>query len=224
MTKKQKRGQSWFSDFKRNVQQGKLSSAVQNLTTMKPQNRIDAEMAVQKGAVALKNDAVKDALTYFDQAITHDPRYALAYNQRGVCYFQLREFDNAQADFEYAVELAPDVALFHTDLSTVFLATKQYDEAIYSCSHALNLAPELSQARRNRVLAYFETGDLDNTMRDIKRLLAKYPNDAQLTQTLGLCQVLRGEYLESIDMLSRTLKFAGDSSLALSYRALAYIQ
>ncbi len=48
------------------------------------------------------------AKKYFSDAITSDPQYAEAYLARGICYEDLKDFDNAIADYKMAVQYKPN--------------------------------------------------------------------------------------------------------------------
>jgi tetratricopeptide (TPR) repeat protein len=48
------------------------------------------------------------AITYFNQAVGLDDRYAEAFMNRGYCYEMLKDFGNAKADYEMVLKLIPN--------------------------------------------------------------------------------------------------------------------
>ena len=51
------------------------------------------------------------ALADFDQAIKLMPNYAIAFNNRGTAYNDLRQVDRDIEDFKQAIKLSPNYAL-----------------------------------------------------------------------------------------------------------------
>ena len=60
--------------------------------------------------VPKKEDLVREAIAYFDQAIKVSPEFAPAYNNRGRAYHLKKELDRAIADFGKAIEFDPGYA------------------------------------------------------------------------------------------------------------------
>ena len=60
--------------------------------------------------VPKKEDLVREAIAYFDQAIKVSPQFAPAYNNRGRAYHLQRELNRAIADFDKAIEFDPGYA------------------------------------------------------------------------------------------------------------------
>lgn len=88
---------------------GRVKQAVDaynKLLQMDPQNK---EAMYNLGAIeyAKGKDAEK-AKSYFSQAIAVDGQYSEAYFARGVCYEELKDYDNAIADYKMAVQYKPN--------------------------------------------------------------------------------------------------------------------
>ena len=86
-----------------------------------------------------------EAIAEYDAAIRLNPQYAPAYNNRGIVYDDLGEFERAIADFDEAIRLAPKGALVYNNRGGVYFKLGQYQRAIQDYNEAikwLNLAAE----------------------------------------------------------------------------------
>ena len=63
-------------------------------------------------------------------AISLDPDYALAYNERGIAYFELGKFEQALLDRNRAIELSPNEPAAYYNKAVTCEHLKRYDEAI----------------------------------------------------------------------------------------------
>ena len=65
---------------------------------------------------AEKQQAYRDAISYYDQAIELDPEESAAYNNRGECWLHLKDWDKAREDLTIAQDMGSDiVTAFHND-------------------------------------------------------------------------------------------------------------
>jgi tetratricopeptide (TPR) repeat protein len=55
----------------------------------------------------LNAERYTEAIQYLDEAIRLDPRYAVAYSNRGVAYYSLGQYENAIKDYDEAIRLDP---------------------------------------------------------------------------------------------------------------------
>jgi len=96
-----------------------------------------ASDAYDEGARLLREGQHKDAIPAFDKAVRLNPRYAEAYNARGVTYNEMAQYERAVKDYDAALSLNPKYAEAYfnrgnayNDLGQAEKALKDYDEAI----------------------------------------------------------------------------------------------
>lgn len=82
-----------------------------------------------RGNAELQAGMIEDAIADFDRVIKIQPNYAHAYHQRGVIYFNQKDWVNAQEQFEKAIRLLPTNIKSYLGLAEVFAATGQIEEA-----------------------------------------------------------------------------------------------
>src|ERR1700749_2653798 len=77
-----------------------------------------------QGMAEIKNNHYKKAITYFNEAISLNKKYAEAYDARGGCYAELDETDKALADYNTELGLKPTAYAYN---SIGMLHYRRYD-------------------------------------------------------------------------------------------------
>jgi|GEM_PF-436908 len=105
------------------------------------------------------------ALNLFDQAITKDPRFALAYAGRAdtsmAMYLQTKDDSwarKALSAAEQAKQLNPDLPEVHWALGSAYLQTGKTEDAIAETKLALTLAPSSDESYRRLGTVYLAAG------------------------------------------------------------------
>ena len=80
-----------------------------------------------------------NATSEFDKAIALDPNYAEAYNNRGLAWMQLKNFQSAERDMNKAIELKADDPRFFINRSTLHLYQQRPAEAVADAKKATEL-------------------------------------------------------------------------------------
>ena len=86
----------------------------------------------KRGNVKIKEGEFADAVHWFDESLIQDPKFADAYNNRGLAYQKIEKIDEAIQDFNKAIEL-----------------DKKYWEAYYNRAEALFLKGDYTNASIN---------------------------------------------------------------------------
>ena len=97
-----------------------------------------------------KHSDPSKALALLTEAIKLDPKYATAYNNRGLAYSDLGQIPRAIQDFDQAIKLDPKDAEAYYNRGLAYLRLGQYARAIQDFDHAIRLDPKFAQAYNNR--------------------------------------------------------------------------
>ena len=81
----------------------------------------------------------REAITSYDKAIQLDPKYANAYNNRGLAYYHNKAYDKAIADFNKAIELNPDFARAYNNRAHAYYQQKAFNKAAQDVRRAQDL-------------------------------------------------------------------------------------
>jgi tetratricopeptide (TPR) repeat protein len=94
------------------------------------------------------------AIVSYSEAIDADPRNAIAFNNRGIAYFQLGHLDAAIEDFDRAIVLDEKASVIHYNRGNAYLRLGQFDRAIRDYSAAIRIDPSDANAYANRAIAH----------------------------------------------------------------------
>jgi tetratricopeptide (TPR) repeat protein len=176
------------------------------------------------------------AIEALDRAIALDPRYALAYMQRGNAYAgQAYAFDpyelppaarplaeRALKDYDKAIALNPALAPAYAARASLLVQLRQEDKARADAETAIRLEPRLG-------LAYFVRGML-KSRQDQDAAVADYDNAIRYDPTLdgayvfrGLILLTRGEADRAIADFDAAIRINPQNGLAYHDRGVARI-
>lgn len=114
------------------------------------------------GLTAQKKCEPAEAVKHYTEAILLKSDYALAYVNRGIAHYDLKEYRDAIKDYRKAIELKPAFALAHYNLGNCYRKTGKYDKAIKAYNEALRLglsAADTANAHNNCGSAYYRKGE-----------------------------------------------------------------
>jgi tetratricopeptide (TPR) repeat protein len=149
---------------------------------------------------------IQGALADLDQAIArfdrhatglyefyvHNPRLAVAHNQRGAILLARGEIIRALADFDRAVRIPPRFAEAYGNRSTARQAAGDLDSALADADRALALDPSLADAYVNRDVVRNAKGDLDCAIADLDRAIELAPRLRQRSTVVGMSEKPKG--------------------------------
>ncbi len=131
---------------------------------------------------------LKIAIRYFDKALSIHENYVVAYMNRGLCYYYLRDKKSAGTDWSRAAELFNGPNNFLKQNSYIFLqdgiffgSKKMYKEALESLLVASKMNPTEATIFQNLGGSYFMTGQFKLSADAFDRALTLNPalTDAQ---------------------------------------------
>jgi 4-amino-4-deoxy-L-arabinose transferase-like glycosyltransferase len=106
-----------------------------------------------------RNKDWKDNFSIFSDAIKKHPDAAMAYNNRGLAYYQSGNMQKALSDFQKATQLKPKLATYFYNMGNAYLADNNYTMAIKCYTQAITNNPSRPEASYiNRGIAYQKAG------------------------------------------------------------------
>lgn len=106
------------------------------------------------------------ALAAFNQAISIDAKFHLAYNNRGVLQMNKGRLDDAVKDFTKALQVKSNYSPAASNLSGVYFQKKEYKKALDYADKAIKMDKESSAAYVNRGLAKEMLRDMRGACKD----------------------------------------------------------
>jgi len=109
------------------------------------------------------------AKSYWDKAIATNPKFAEAYNNRGLAFYNLNLYQDALKDFSQSIRMKPNYAEAFNNRGNVYYELDQYAKAQADFDQSLKLKPKYSKAQMNRGLVFFQMQKLDQACRDFRK-------------------------------------------------------
>jgi tetratricopeptide (TPR) repeat protein len=98
--------------------------------------------------------------------LSTNPKYGLAYNNRGLAYQSKGDYDRAIADYNQAIKLSPKSVIAYNNRGNAYQGKGEYDRAIADCNQAIKINPKDALPYNNRGWAYRNKGDYDRAIED----------------------------------------------------------
>ena len=121
----------------------------------------------------------------YTKAIEINPQSAPAYNNRGITYKELKQYDSAIADYTKAIEINPQYAQAYNNRGITYNDLKQYDSAIADYNQSIEINPLLAEAYSNRGITYSELKQYDSAIADYNQSIEINPQYAPAYNNRG---------------------------------------
>lgn len=164
----------------------------------------------------LASGSPRDALLYFDAAISKDPGNYLTLFQRGAAYLSLGRSSKASDDFNRVLELNPNFegalvqrAKIKTKLADWTGAKRDLEAVGKGDETELAEIEEARKAARDAEEAE-EKGDYDTCVGEAGTAILKASNSLTLRQRRARCRFEKGEIQEGVSDLTHVLQIAPD--------------
>lgn len=138
---------------------------------------------------------------YFDKAIQFDPKYAEAYIENGRVNIEMRKIFVAQSHFEKAYQLQPDDQVTIQELASLYFNNRQFQKAI-DLAQKCKSCPD---AERIMAMSSYQIEDYVKAISGLEKVLAKNPNDAEATYTLGRSYLELEDFKNAIKQYQKAL-------------------
>jgi tetratricopeptide (TPR) repeat protein len=125
-----------------------------------------------KKAMALwKNGKYKNpdkAIEYWGHAINQKQNIPIAYNNRGLAYYDLKQYQAAIKDYDKAIQQDPDYVAALNNRGNSFYELAEYQRALTDFNQSLQLEPNYAKAHFNRGLVYYQLNQSELACNDFQ--------------------------------------------------------
>lgn len=204
-------------------------------TLTHPTENIEAYESYLKGRRAMRDDQdlknVEAAIGFYEEALTKDPRFALAYS--GIADSAIRMYratkerswaDKARSAAQQAQSIDDTLPEVHISLGNVYQAVGRTSEAIAQLKRATELAPSSDDAYRRLGRAYLTSGRskeaIDAYDKAVRINPYRWVNSAQL----GIAYAQLADYDRSIKAFQRVTELAPDNAAAFNDLGAVFLQ
>jgi tetratricopeptide (TPR) repeat protein len=110
----------------------------------------------------------KKAVDYWSRAISKKQNTVKAYNNRGIAYHELKQYNKAIKDYSQAIKLDPANVSAYNNRGNSYYELNKYDLALADFDQSLKRKPDYAKAHLNRGLAYYQMDQTDKACRDFQ--------------------------------------------------------
>lgn len=166
----------------------------------------------------------RDAIEAFDEAIKLNPKYEMAYLERGAAHYVLKDFAKAIRDFNKVIEMNPiSVSAYH-NRGNVYKDLGDYDQAVKEFRKVLLIDPQYAWAYFGIANCHAQRGDYLLALGGYKTFIDLEPNVFVGYYHRGLLYKKLGDFSNAIKDLDTVIKLMPNFASAYVNRALAYIE
>jgi tetratricopeptide (TPR) repeat protein len=160
-------------------------------------------------------------IAWYSRAIGLDPRYAWAYNNRGVAYYEQGRFTRALDDFGRAIQLEPNYAIAHNNHGLVYAAIRDYPRAIRAFGRSISHKP-FPEVFYNRGNMYADMGRHEAAVRDYSRAIRLRADYVDAYVNRGTAYYHMADPRRAVQDFDRAIALRPGLAAAYYNRGLAY--
>lgn len=178
----------------------------------------DALRFFLRGKHFLTQKQTSQALRFFSEAIKADSTFSAAYNNRGVAWYQMRDFRKAVKDYDRAIARQSDsvfVDAYYNKANALY-ALKKYREALGCLDTVLRFYPDSAYVYLNRGTVLGQLNHTQEAIRDFRKVLSLDAKNTAAAVNLGTCLFLSGDTAEAVLLLEKVVAQAPKTHEALN--------
>jgi hypothetical protein len=126
----------------------------------------------QKAMALWAGDKYKNpntAVNYWSRAISSNQNTAGAYNNRGLAYHGMKQYQKAISDYSQAIKLDQAYAVAYNNRGNSYYELSNYKMALQDFNQSLKLKPDYAKAYLNRGLAYYQLNNTTEACSDFQK-------------------------------------------------------
>ena len=160
----------------------------------------------------------KNDISQLSDWIKNNPKFAIAYNNRGEAYKILNQYDPAIADFRKAISLRPELDKAYSGLCEIYGTLGNLDSALYYANHGLEIKPDLPSILNNRGIIRSIRNNTDSAMMDYNYAIQLQPEFFEAYTNRGILYNNLGNSGAALKDFESALKYKPDFQRAIDQR------
>jgi tetratricopeptide (TPR) repeat protein len=158
----------------------------------------------------------------YSDLISKNNTVFVAYNNRGIAYFNKKEVERAIADFSRAIEINPNIAYVYNNRGAAYILQDNYNKALADFQKSLQLNPNDIKAQFNLSKCHLLLNNYHEGLKAYNIVLEKDSlNDAAWNDRGKLKNEL-GMYHDALYDLNKALEINPDLEFAYNNKGISY--
>lgn len=152
------------------------------------------------------NGQYEKAIADQDQALSIMKHWTF-YNNRGLAYDGLQQFDLAIEDYSAAIKMDPSQQLAYANRAVAWQRKGNQDRSLQDLDKAVQLAPKDFNSRTSRGVVRINKGDLDGALADLDAAIKMQPNHPRAYESRAAIFRTRGDLDRALADMDRAIEF-----------------
>ena len=169
-----------------------------------------------------RNEVYQSALAICKNTVEKCPLNYRTYNNRGLAYADMGQYDAAIKDYDKAIELKSDYAVAYNNRGIAYADMGQYDVAIKDYDKAIELKSDDYDVYYNRGNALNGKGQYDAAIKDYDKAIELKSDFAEAYNNRGAAFGRKGQYDAAIKDLDKAIELKPYYAVAYNNRAGAH--
>lgn len=172
--------------------------------------------------VSEKGLRYRAAIREYTQSISLSPDDYVPYYNRGIAYFQLKDYANALNDFKKADLLAKgqDVEV-KNNIGVTYARQNKYDEALKAYDEAIKLDPSNYKPYNNKGIALNAMGYPKDALKILEEAIKLNPAESKLYNNKGVSLSQLHQYVQAVEEYNKSLRLDPYNHNAYNNRGIA---
>lgn len=162
------------------------------------------------------------AIEYLTEAIRMNPKFVMAYNNRGTLYCNQKQFQLAISDYDEAIRLKPDCAEAYYGRGFANAKQNHYLSAIRDFDEAIRLKPDFMKAYYERSMAHYKTKYYLQALKDLDEVIRLQSDFAEAYDGRGRVYMEMRNYQSAIKDFDEAIRLKPDT-IPYHNRGFAYL-
>ncbi len=167
-----------------------------------------------------------DALKCYDKALSLEPNYTIAINQKAGVLREQGKYPEALKAYDQALSLDSEMSKLYNNKGNVYKSLQRYEEAVENYNQAIKINPSYATAYYNRGLIWDKTRRYDLALSDYNHVIQLDPEFANAYNNRARLLCLQKRFDEALTDFQKAIQFDPDSTqayfnLARTYEVLA---
>jgi len=168
-----------------------------------------------------RNKIWKDSISLYNDVLTKNPNVDIAYYNRGLAKYDIKDYTGAMEDFNKSIILNPYKSDEYNSRAVIKYQMKDYNAAIEDCNKAIKLDSMNEDSYFNRGLAEMQINKLNDALNDFSKSIKINPLSDKPYYNRGLIRFYLKDFNGAISDYSKLIELYPENAEIYFNRSLA---
>lgn len=184
----------------------------------------DRDRFFLRGNVALSEKSYDDAVKFYSEAIKIDPEYAIAYNNRGITYFEDDDLISSITDYTKAIRIDGNFTDAYFNRANSLIGLGRYDEALEDLNVVKVAYPDSSYVHFALGLSYDGLMLHQEAIESFEKAKSLHPDNAETYLNLAVVYYHLKQFDKANEYLSQAFSRDSNNSNYYNIKALVLME